>query len=205
MDGRGEGAGTDEPVARLLTGVLLAELGLLAVTGIFLVFFYRPTAAAAWDDLYALDTSNSFGLAVRTLHRLLSWLTLLTTASLGVALVAGRPREPGRWALGPTLMVATVSATFTGFLLPWDQLALWAVTPGSNMMGFMPVIYGDQVRFVLINGAEVSQEEIRRAFYVHIAIGIATLGAVVWLARELGRRRRPTPVTDSSPSPPLGG
>ena len=54
-------------------------------------------------------------------------------------------------------MLLTLLLSFTGYLLPWDQLALWAVTVGTNMGGYSPVL-GDQVRFALLGSAEIGTE-----------------------------------------------
>jgi len=63
------------------------------------------------------------------------------------------PRE-FNWVIGVILLTLTLLLSFTGYLLPWDQLALWAVTVGTNMIGYTPV-FGSQVRFVLLGGAEI--------------------------------------------------
>ncbi len=156
--------------------MLITQLALLAVTGAYLVFFYRPTAVVTWNDLPSL---------VRFIHRWLSTLTIVTTVLLAVALIAGRSRDLGRWALGPTLVLANGVAVFTGFVLPWDLLALWAVTANTRLMGF---VFGDEVRFVLVGGAEVAPETLQRVLLVHLALRAATFGAVIWLVRDLGTR-----------------
>ena len=63
------------------------------------------------------------------------------------------PRE-FNWVIGVILLTLTLLLSFTGYLLPWDQLALWAVTVGTNMIGYTPV-FGRDVRFVLLGGAEI--------------------------------------------------
>ena len=119
---------------------------LLTVTGIFLMFFYRPTAAAAWDDIYTLQTSVTFGLLVRNMHRWGAHLMVLTVF-LHMARVfyhgAYKPPREFNWVIGVILLTLTLLLSFTGYLLPWDQLALWAVTVGTNMMGYTPV-FGDR-------------------------------------------------------------
>ena len=126
---------------------------LLTITGIFLMFFYRPTAAQAWDDISALQTSVTFGLLVRNMHRWAAHLMVLSVF-LHMARVfyhgAYKPPREFNWVIGVILLTLTLLLSFTGYLLPWDQLALWAVTVGTNMMGYTPV-FGDQVRFVGIN------------------------------------------------------
>ena len=114
---------------------------LLTVTGIFLMFFYRPTAAAAWDDIAGLHTAVAFGLLVRNMHRWAAHLMVISVF-LHMARVfyhgAYKPPREFNWVIGVILLTLTLLLSFTGYLLPWDQLALWAVTVGTNMMGYTP-------------------------------------------------------------------
>jgi quinol-cytochrome oxidoreductase complex cytochrome b subunit len=124
---------------------------LLTVTGIFLMFFYRPTGAAAWQDIQTLQTSVTFGLLVRNMHRWGAHLMVLSTfLHMSRVFYHGAYKAPREfnWVIGVVLLTLTLLLSFTGYLLPWDQLALWAVTVGTNMMGYTPV-FGSQVRFVL--------------------------------------------------------
>ena len=119
---------------------------LLTVTGIFLMFFYRPTAAQAWDDIYALQTSVTFGLLVRNMHRWGAHLMVLSVfLHMARVFYHGAYKAPREfnWVIGVILLTLTLLLSFTGYLLPWDQLALWAVTVGTNMMGYTPV-FGDK-------------------------------------------------------------
>jgi quinol-cytochrome oxidoreductase complex cytochrome b subunit len=87
--------------------------------------------------------------------------------------------------------VVGVFASFTGYLLPWDQLALWAVTVGTNMMGFMPIIRNSsQVQYVLIGGSQISVGTLRAWFFIHVLVVPVVLFAVGILAarRLFGRR-----------------
>ena len=144
----------------------------LTVTGIFLMFFYRPTAAAAWDDIATLQTSVAFGLLVRNMHR---WTAHLMVLSVFLHMARGfyhgaykAPRE-FNWAIGVMLLQLTLLLSFTGYLLPWDQLSLWAVTVGTNMMGFTPV-FGEQVRFVLLGGTQIGAETLLRWYVLHVLL-----------------------------------
>ena len=68
---------------------------------------------------------------------------------------------------GVFLLFCTLWLSFTGYLLPWDQLALWAVTVGTNMMGYTPV-FGQEVRFVLLGGKEIGSETLLRWYVLHV-------------------------------------
>ena len=130
---------------------------LLTVTGIFLMFFYRPTDVAAWDDIKALQTSVTFGLLVRNMHRWGAHLMVITVfLHMARVFYHGAYKAPREfnWVIGVILLTLTLLLSFTGYLLPWDQLALWAVTVGTNMIGYSPVV-GSQVRFVLLGGVEI--------------------------------------------------
>ena len=162
---------------------------MLVVTGIALYFLYRPTARQAWGDLVTerYDWGIRLALALRFLHRLASGLAVLTAVGLGV-LIALTPAGGRRWvgpALGSGLAFTTLLASFTGFLLPWDQLALWAVTVGSNLRGYT-ALFDPVVRFVLIGGVEVRPGTILLWLFVHaLVLGPLLIGLLV-----LAHRRR---------------
>ena len=142
----------------------------LTVTGIFLMFFYRPTTALAWNDISTLHTSVAFGLLVRNMHRWAAHLMVISVF-LHMARVfyhgAYKPPREFNWVIGVILLLLTLLLSFTGYLLPWDQLSLWAVTVGTNMMGYTPV-FGTQVRFVLLGGAEIGGPTLLRWYVLHV-------------------------------------
>ena len=88
----------------------------------------------------------------------------------------------------------TLFLSFTGYLLPWDQLAFWAVTVGSNIAAYMPVI-GEYVRFLLLGGSEVGQMALLRFYVLHIAVlplvAAIFLGVHFWRIRKDGGLSRP--------------
>src|SRR6266571_7129368 len=107
---------------------------LLTVTGIFLMFFYRPTAAAAWPTVRTLETAVTFGSLVRNMHRWAAHLMVLTVfLHMSRVFYHGAYKSPREfnWVVGVMLFTLTLLLSFTGYLLPWDQLALWAVTVGT--------------------------------------------------------------------------
>src|SRR5581483_7022056 len=143
---------------------------MLTVTGIFLMFFYRPTGVNAWNDIQALHTSVTFGLLVRNMHR---WAAHLMVISVFLHMSrvfyhgAYKPPREFNWVIGVILLLLTLLLSFTGYLLPWDQLSLWAVTVGTNMIGYSPVI-GSQVRFVLLGGVEIGAPTLLRWYVLHV-------------------------------------
>ena len=167
----------------LLLAILSVEIAVLVITGIALFFLYRPSMSQAWTDVFAESTDPGVRVAhaLRRIHRLSSYLAVATAVATGVV-VALRARTALRVATGAGIAGTTVAATFTGLLLPWDQLALWAVTVGTDMNGYQP-LFDDTVRFVLIGGAEVSRGTMIRWLLVHMLVlgpGLAGLVALAW-------------------------
>ena len=112
-----------------------------AVTGILLMFYYRPVAYSAYNDIQELRETIPLGL-MRELHRwgahamvLTVWLHMFRVFMTG----SYKPPREFNWVVGVVLLVLTLLLSFTGYLLPWDQLAIWAVTVGSNMARAMLV------------------------------------------------------------------
>jgi quinol-cytochrome oxidoreductase complex cytochrome b subunit len=142
----------------------------LTITGIFLMFYYTPTAELAYPDMQALSTDVAFGSLVRNIHRWGAHLMVLSVF-LHMSRVfyhgAYKPPREFNWVVGVVLLFLTLFLSFSGYLLPWDQLALWAVTVGSNMAGFSPII-GDQVKFALLAGVEVSGATLLRFYVLHV-------------------------------------
>ena len=172
--------------------VLTVEFAILGLTGLWLVFFYRPTADSGSISGLGMHGTGLVR-AVRAVHRGTAVVCLPTAiASAVLVVVDARARRPdwrqGRLALvaGPGLAVVVVAATFTGYLLPWDQLALWAVTVGTDMHGYRQV-FGSQVRFVLLDGTEIGPATLWRWFVLHtVALSLVAVAglAVAWHPRR---------------------
>jgi quinol-cytochrome oxidoreductase complex cytochrome b subunit len=145
---------------------------LLTITGIFLMFYYAPTVESAYADMQELSTSVAFGSLVRNMHRWGAHFMVLTVF-LHMSRVfyhgAYKPPREFNWVVGVILLLLTLLLSFTGYLLPWDQLALWAVTVGTNMAGFVPV-FGDQVKFAMLGSLEVSADTILRWYVGHVLL-----------------------------------
>ena len=100
-----------------------------------------------------------------------------------------KPPRTFTWLTGVVLLILTFALSFSGYLLPWDQLALWAVTVGSNMAGFIPVI-GAQAKFALLAGVEVSGATLLRFYVLHVLafpfILVIFLAVHFWRVRKDG-------------------
>src|SRR6184192_3351787 len=172
---------------------------ILTVTGIFLMFFYRPTSAQAWNDIQSMHTGVAFGLLVRNMHRWGAHLMVLSVF-LHMARVfyhgAYKPPREFNWVIGVILLTLTLLLSFTGYLLPWDQLSLWAVTVGTNLAPYTPLL-GDAVYKVLVGGGAVAQSTLIR-FYVGHVILLPLAGAILmavhfWRIRKDGGAAGPPP------------
>jgi quinol-cytochrome oxidoreductase complex cytochrome b subunit len=165
---------------------------LLTITGIFLMFYYTPSAETAYADIEALSTNVAFGSMVRNLHRWGAHLMVLSVF-LHMSRVfyhgAYKPPREFNWVVGVVLLFLTLLLSFSGYLLPWDQLALWAVTVGTNMAGFVPVV-GAQVKFALLAGVEVSAATLLRFYVLHVLalpfILVLFLAVHFWRVRKDG-------------------
>ena len=165
---------------------------LLTVTGIFLMFYYTPSAEAAYADIQALSTDVAFGTLVRNMHRWGAHLMVLSVF-LHMSRVfyhgAYKPPREFNWVIGVLLLFLTLFLSFSGYLLPWDQLALWAVTVGTNMAGFIPVM-GGQVKFIMLAGVEVSGATLLRFYVLHVLafpfILVLFLSVHFWRVRKDG-------------------
>jgi quinol-cytochrome oxidoreductase complex cytochrome b subunit len=165
---------------------------LLTVTGVLLMFYYRPAPAVAYQDMKDLQTIVNFGLLLRNLHRysahgmvIIVFMHMLRVFYTG----AYKPPREFNWAIGSILLFLTFFLSFTGYLLPWDQLAIWAVTVGGNMAGSTPFI-GDQARFLLFGGYELGDNTLIRFYVLHvIALPLAT---AILMAVHFWRIRKDT-------------
>jgi quinol-cytochrome oxidoreductase complex cytochrome b subunit len=164
--------------------------GLLTVTGIFLMFFYRPTAVSAWDDVKTLETAVTFGSLVRNMHRWAAHLMVLSVfLHMCRVFYHGAYKAPREfnWVIGVILLTLTLLLSFTGYLLPWDQLALWAVTVGTNMMGYTPV-FGNSVKFVLLGSQEIGNDTLLRWYVLHVLL--LPFVTVIFMAVHFWRVRK---------------
>jgi quinol-cytochrome oxidoreductase complex cytochrome b subunit len=164
----------------------------LTVTGLYLMFYYVPSVEHAYQDMYDLKFVVTFGGVIRNMHR---WAAhaMVITVWLHVARVfyTGAYKKPREfnWAIGTTLLLITLLLSFTGYLLPWDQLSIWAITVGTNMARYAPIA-GPYTRYLMLGGKVVGANALLR-FYVAHVVGlplVAFLLMVVhfWRVRKDG-------------------
>ena len=164
----------------------------LFVSGTYLMFFYRPSAPDAYFDMHEIHTSVAFGQFVRNIHR---WSAHLMVAVVFLHMLrvfySGAYRAPRQfnWMIGVVLLLATLGLSFTGYLLPWDQLAFWAITVGTNVASYVPLL-GDRARQILLGGPDVGGDALLRFYVLHIyvlpAIVVLLLAVHIWRVRKDG-------------------
>jgi quinol-cytochrome oxidoreductase complex cytochrome b subunit len=159
------------------------------VTGVLLMFYYRPTLEWAYNDILALRDVTSLGI-LRELHRwgahamvITTWLHMYRVFLTG----SYKPPREFNWVVGVILLLLTLLLSFTGYLLPWDQLAFWAVTVGSNIAKAVPVM-GKEIRFLMLGGNEVNANALLRFYVLHCVI--LPLAAVLLVAVHFWRIRK---------------
>ena len=189
----------------------------LTITGILLMFYYRPTVEYAYTDMIDLGEQVPLGI-MREIHRwgahamvITVWLHMFRVFMTG----SYKPPREFNWVVGVILLTLTLLLSFTGYLLPWDQLAIWAVTVGSNMARATPFLghegpgaallalgdinfvnIGSDVKFALLGGRFVGEAALLR-FYVLHCIGLPFIVMILmaihfWRIRKDGGISGPT-------------
>lgn len=180
-----------------LGGLSLALFLILTVTGILLMFYYHPSSPRAYEDMKDLEFVVSSGIYLRNLHR---WSAHLMVVAVFLHMLrvffsgAYRPPREFNWVVGVLLLVLTLLLSFTGYLLPWDQLAYWAITVGTNMAGAVPVL-GERIRFLLLGGNGIGENTLIRFYVLHcvvLPLAVAVLmGVHFWRVRKDGGLAKP--------------
>jgi quinol-cytochrome oxidoreductase complex cytochrome b subunit len=165
---------------------------ILLTTGVYLMFFYTPSVTSAYGDMQNLRTGVGFGQLVRNVHRWSAHLmVLVVVAHMMRVFFAGAYKRPRQfnWVLGMGLLGLTLGFSFTGYLLPWDQLSYWAVTVGTGLVTYVPLI-GGLLRDLLIGGDQIGQATLQRFYALHVAVLPAALLLVlmvhIWRVRKDG-------------------
>ena len=164
----------------------------LTLTGTLLMFYYIPAVPTAYQTIKDIQETQPFGYLLRNMHR---WgaHAMVITVFLHMCRVfyTGAYRAPRQfnWVVGVVLLVLTFLLSFTGYLLPWDQLAIWAITVGTNMVGSTPPpAVGEFIRFLLVGDNVISQNALLRFYTLHV-IGLPLL-LTVFLAVHFWRIRK---------------
>jgi quinol-cytochrome oxidoreductase complex cytochrome b subunit len=145
---------------------------LLTVTGVLLMFYYHPAVPQAYQDMKDLRFVVSNGLLLRNLHRIgAQAMVLLVFIHMFHVFYRGGYKAPRQfnWVIGVGLLLVTLFLSYTGYLLPWDQLAFWAITVGTNIISFMPWL-GKITRFLMLGGHTVGENALLRFYVLHCVV-----------------------------------
>ncbi len=182
---------------------------ILGVTGVMLMVYYKPSTELAYNSVKDLHFVVPAGRLIRNVHRWAAHLMVVTvllhmTRVFYTACYKGSRQF--NWVIGMLLLVLTLGLSFTGYLLPWDQLAFWAITIGANIAGspaeltdalgitayFDP---GGMTREVLLGASEVGQEALTRFYVLHVMVlpivMVILIGLHFWRIRKDGGLGRP--------------
>lgn len=168
----------------------LGTFVILVITGILLMLYYHPSVPEAYADTKDLQFVVSSGQFLRNLHR---WsahaMVFLVFAHMARVFYRGayRPPREFNWVIGVVLLLLTLLLSYTGYLLPWDQLAFWAITVGSNIASAVPV-FGAKIRFLMLGGHFVNANALLRFYVLHCMI--LPLVALFFVAIHFWRIRK---------------
>ena len=186
----------------------------LTFTGVLLMFYYHPSKVQAFRDILYLEHDVPYGKLLRNMHRWAAHLMIITVwLHMFRVFLTGSYKKPREfnWMVGVILMLLTLLLSFTGYLLPDDQLGFWAVTVGTNMARATPLLGHEgplgaelgmtafnDVRFALLGGSIVDSNALLRAYIWHcIAIPLIAgifMAVHFWRVRKDGGISGPAPV-----------
>jgi len=175
-----------------LGGMAALLIVIQIITGILLRFYYTPSPAGAYDSIMFLKNHVLFGQFIRNIHYwsgvfmlLIAFLHFLRVFFTG----AYREIRKVNWLFGLFLLVLVVLLNFTGYLLPWDQLAYWAITVSTNIVSYLPLV-GESLRTAVIGGKELNADTLQSFFTFHTAVLPLLLIVLVlyhfWRVRKAG-------------------
>lgn len=155
-----------------LGGMATTLILLQLATGILLKFAYVPTPVSAHESVQWIVAGMPFGRLLRNLHYWGSHL-LVAVAVLHMLRVfftgAFQPPRQLNWIIGLCLLTSVLMANFTGYLLPWDQLAYWAITVSTGMLEYVPII-GGPLQAWIRDGSQVGPITLQMFYSFHTAV-----------------------------------
>ena len=155
-----------------LGGMAAALVLLLMGTGVLLKFVYEPLPEKAYESILYLQRDVSFGSLIRNIHHWSGNLLLIVVFLHFLRVFftgAFHPPRQFNWIIGLGLFCTVLFSNFTGYLLPWDQLAFWAVTICSGMLEYIPGV-GRWIQNLIMGGPEVGPSTLSNFYAIHTAI-----------------------------------
>jgi quinol-cytochrome oxidoreductase complex cytochrome b subunit len=197
--------------------VSAALLFLLVLSGLPLLFLYIPSVERAYASVKDIEYVITFGSWIRAVHRVsahlmvaavfLHLVRVFLTGAYKNGTGQGQKRE-WNWVMGVAMLLLTLFLSFTGYLLPWDQLAYWAVTVGTNIASSVPLV-GPTARELLIGGREIEQATLIRFYVLHVLFLPMLIGVLfayhMWRVRKdggLARADAARLATETAETPP---
>ncbi len=197
-----------------LGGMTLFLFAVQVGTGVLLLFYYRPTAEEAYESVQFVMAEVQFGWLVRSIHAWSANLMILALFLhfLSVLLLkAYRPPRELTWVTGFVLLGVALGFGFTGYLLPWNELAYFATRVGTEIVGVVPLVGKFMLR-VLRGGEDVTGATLTRFYAIHVAVlpvvAVGLIGIHLFLVQKHGMsvpprieaRREPVPVIPFFPN-----
>ncbi len=175
-----------------LGGMTLFLFLVQVATGILLLFYYRPSAEEAFESIQFLMAEVQFGWLIRSIHswaaNLMIFVAFLHLFSV-LLLRAYRPPRDLTWLSGFLLLALAMAFGFTGYLLPWNELAYFATRVGTEIIGVVPVV-GEFMLRVLRGGEDVTGATLTRFYAIHVALlpaaAAVLLGLHLFLVQKHG-------------------
>lgn len=140
------------------------------ITGLILMVYYTPSPKVAYYDMINILSNVNFGKFLRDMHRLGAELMVISvTLHMVRVYFTGSYKHPRQftWLTGVVLLLLTLFLSFSGYLLPWDQLAYWAVTIGTSMAEAAPLV-GYQTNLILRGSQDIAEGGLLRFYLLHI-------------------------------------
>ncbi|MBI1897263.1 MAG: cytochrome b N-terminal domain-containing protein [Acidobacteria bacterium] len=201
--------------------ILTASFVVLTITGILLMVYYKPSTELAYNSIKDIHYVVPAGRFIRNIHRwsahLMVFAVFLHMARVFYTGSYKKPRE-FNWLIGLALLVLTLALSFTGYLLPWDQLAFWAITIGANIANSPREVtdalgitrwfdMGGFQKQLLLGATYVGEEALIRFYVLHIVLLPLLCGAFMglhfWRVRKDGGLSRDL-TKDAPPASVLG-
>lgn len=180
-----------------LGGISTVLVVLLGLSGLLLMFRYDARVDHAYLSIQALETQIQFGSLIRAIHHWSANLLVITTALHLLRVFFTGSYKQGRaanWIIGLVLFLLALISNFTGYLLPWDQLAYWAITVSTNLMSYIPLI-GFELRNFFLGGPQVGQNALSNFYALHVVfipfLLIIILSYHFWKVRKNGGISQP--------------
>ncbi len=175
-----------------LGGMTLIFFVLLILSGILLRFYYVPSPDEAYRSIQTIQHQVFFGALIRNVHYW-SAVGMLVTTFLHLLRVfftrAFVPPRRSNWNIGIALLVLIALGNFTGYLLPWDQVAYWATRVGTHMLKYTPLI-GDWLYETVVGGQDIGKQTLLNFYTLHTSVIPVVISVLLlyhfWKIRKAG-------------------